>query len=210
MADKIPLNGKLVNNFHEKWSDIDKSLPNVEIAIYGPPATSGTRDSFVELVLEKQCVKMAEFIKYYPDKKKRKSICHVIRSDGKFIEAGENDNLIVQKLKNNEDALGIFGFSFLQQNSNSVRGVKIDNIYPSSTNISTGKYKVSRPLFIYMKKEHLSKVQGMQEFVNELVSYDAIGSDGYLVERGLTPLKSRELMIVRKGFRFIKFKAADL
>ena len=115
LADKVPnKDNELVDNFYNKWSDINPSLPEIEIAIYGPPSTSGTRDAFVELAMEEVCKKIPAFKKAYPNSKKRKKICHLIRSDGKFIEAGENDNLIVQKLKSNPDALGIFGFSFLE------------------------------------------------------------------------------------------------
>ncbi len=198
IADKIPSNGKLIENPYQKWSDIDKSLPNNEIAIYGPPSTSGTRDAFVELVLEKACVNLPEFIKDYPNKKTRKKICHIIRTDGKFIEAGENDNLIVQKLMNNNDALGIFGFGFLQQNSRSIQGVKINNIMPTFNNIISGTYSVSRPLFIYMKKEHLNVTPGMKEFVKEMIDEDTIGEYGYIIERGLIPMGDEELFKIRR------------
>ncbi|MFT7099113.1 MAG: phosphate transport system substrate-binding protein, partial [Rickettsiales bacterium] len=166
LANEIPQNGKLIKNPNNKWSDVDKSLPNTTIAVYGPPPTSGTRDAFVELVLEDVCAKKAEFIAAYPDKKIRKKKCHIIRSDGKFIEAGENDNLIVQKLKNNQEALGVFGFSFLEQNSRVVQGSKINGISPTFENIASGDYKISRPLFIYFKKEQLPFVQGAKEFIN--------------------------------------------
>ncbi len=198
LADKIPSNGKLIKNPHKKWSDVDKSLPNVEIAVYGPPPTSGTRDAFVELVMQTACVKLPEFVKAYPNKKSRKKACHVMRMDGKFIEAGENDNLIVQKLRNNKDALGIFGFSFLQQNSGSVQGAKINNVKPTFDNIIAGKYGVSRPLFIYLKKEHIGVIPGVKEFAQEIVNEGAIGEDGYLVERGLIPMTNKEFKEVRK------------
>lgn len=197
LADKVPSHGKLIKNPYQKWSEIAPSLPNVEIAVYGPPPTSGTRDAFVELVLEEACVDLVEFKEAYQDKDVRKKTCKIIRSDGKFIEAGENDNLIVQKLKNNQDALGIFGFSFLQQNSHIIQGAKIDNIEPIFSTIISGEYKVSRPLFIYFKKEHLSKVLGMKEFIEEIVSEDALGEEGYLAERGLIPMTKKELEDVR-------------
>lgn len=197
LAEKIPQNGNLVNNPYKKWSDINPSLPNKEIAIYGPPTTSGTRDAFFELVMEEPCMKINEFIKLYPDKKQRKKICSVIRTDGKFIEAGENDNLIVQKLKNNPNALGIFGFSFLKENGQSIQAAKIDAVTPSFDNIIGGHYSVSRPLFIYFKKEHLKLTIGTREFINEIVSVDTIGPQGYLIDKGLIPMKEKEFKEMR-------------
>lgn len=199
LAEKIPdpKSGKLIENFYQKWSDIDAKLPAVNIAVYGPPSTSGTRDAFVELVMEDACVTMKEFVQNYPDKKIRQKKCHVIRSDGKFIEAGENDNLIVQKLRNDHDALGIFGFSFLEENRELIQASIIDNITPSFENIASGTYKVSRPLFIYFKKEHLDLVPGMREFVKEIISADTIGPDGYLLQKGLIPLTTLETKKVR-------------
>lgn len=187
LAQEVPQNGKLVKNPYKKWSDIDKSLPNKTITIYGPPPTSGTRDAFVELVMEEPCIDNPIFIAANPDKKARKRNCHIIRSDGKFIEAGENDNLIIQKLKNDRDALGIFGFSFLEQNASIVHGARINGVYPTFENIASAKYKVSRPLFIYGKKEQLPFVVGMKEFIDEMINEDAIGDEGYLIEKGLIP-----------------------
>lgn len=199
LADKIPdpKTGQLIDNFYQKWSDIDASLPQVNIEVYGPPSTSGTRDAFVELVMDEVCVNMPEFVATFADKKIRQKKCRVIRSDGKFIEAGENDNLIVQKLRNDAQALGIFGFSFLEENHELIQAATIDKIEPSFENIASGKYKVSRPLFIYFKKEHLDLVAGMREFVKEIISTDTIGNDGYLLQKGLIPLTSLETKKVR-------------
>ncbi|NBV06688.1 MAG: phosphate ABC transporter substrate-binding protein [Proteobacteria bacterium] len=199
LSEKVPdpKSGKLVENFYQKWSDIDKSLPEVTIAIYGPPSTSGTRDAFVELVMDSVCLEMKEFVESYPDKKIRQKKCHIIRSDGKFIEAGENDNLIVQKLRNDKQALGIFGFSFLEENHELIQAATIDKVMPSFENIASGTYKVSRPLFIYFKKEHLDLILGMREFVKEIISSDTIGVDGYLLQKGLIPLTDLETKKVR-------------
>ncbi len=199
LADKIPdpKTHKLVNNFYQKWSEIDANLPSVNIEVYGPPSTSGTRDAFVELVMDDVCVNMSEFTEAFPDKKTRQKQCRVIRSDGKFIEAGENDNLIVQKLRNDKDALGIFGFSFLEENHELLQAALIDNVMPSFENIACGKYKVSRPLFIYYKKEHLDLIPGMREFIKEIISIDTIGKDGYLMQKGLIPLTDLETKKVR-------------
>ncbi len=199
LAEKIPAKDstKLVKNSYQKWSDIDSNLPKINIAIYGPPTTSGTRDAFVELVMEGVCNEMPEFAIAFPDKKIRKKKCHVIRSDGKFIEAGENDNLIVQKLKNDPDALGIFGFSFLEENRDTIQSASINQIVPSFANIVSGAYPVSRPLFIYLKKEHLNLIPGMREFAQEIISKDTVGNDGYLLQKGLIPLTDSELKKVR-------------
>lgn len=197
LAEKIPHNGKLVENPYKKWKDIDPSLPNIAIRIYGPPSSSGTRDAFAELVLEHACINLPEFISEFSDKKIRGKKCRVIRSDGFFIEAGENDNLILQKLKNDKEALGIFGFSFLEENKNSIQASRIDGIEPSFASIISNKYSVSRPLFIYFKKEHFELVPGMKQFIQAIISKDTIGLDGYLVQKGLIPLSNSELKKTR-------------
>ncbi len=194
LAKQVPSNGKLINNPYQKWSDIDKSLPNIKIEIYGPPTTSGTRDAFVELVMEPSCKNLAEFKSAYPDKKTRKKICHMLREDGHYIEAGENDNLIVQKLKSNPKALGIFGFSFLDQNSNDIQGSVISGIKPTFDNISNGSYGISRSLYVYIKDGHIGKTPGLKEFVLELISDKAAGEYGYLAEKGLIPLPKSKLL----------------
>ena len=198
LAPKIPgKNNQLIDNPHQKWSDVSKRLPDVEIRVYGPPATSGTRDAFVELILEKYCYKHKAFIKKYPDKKTRKKQCHMIRSDGKFIEAGENDNLIVQKLINDHEALGIFGFSFLAENTKTIQPAKINKITPSFKSINNGSYKASRPLYIYLKAAHLKLIPGLKEFTQEITSSNTIGKDGYLLQKGLIPLTDLEIKEVR-------------
>jgi phosphate transport system substrate-binding protein len=199
LAAKVPSENstKLIDNPYQKWSEIDPELPKINIAIYGPPTTSGTRDAFIELVMEEPCMKMKEFIAAFPDGKIRKKKCSLIRSDGKFIEAGENDNLIVQKLRNDRNALGIFGFSFLEENRDLIKAAKIDQTLPSFENIVSGNYPVSRPLFIYFKKEHLNLILGMREFIAEIISEDTIGNDGYLLQKGLIPLTNLEIKKVR-------------
>ncbi len=197
LAEKIPAQGKLIENPYKKWSDIDANLPKTEIRIYGPPSTSGTRDAFVELVMQTACVDLKEFVEAFSDKKIRQKKCQVIRSDGRFIEAGENDNLILQKLKNDAQALGIFGFSFLEENKNSIKSAKIDFIEPTFESIINSKYPISRPLFIYFKKEHFELVPGMKEFIRAIISQDTLGKDGYLVQKGLIPLTDSELKRLR-------------
>ncbi len=198
LAKKIPRKGKLVDNFYQRWTEIDPALPDVKIEVYGPPPTSGTRDAFAELVMEKACKNLPEFKAAFPDKKSRKKACHLLREDGKYVEAGENDNLIVQKLNANKDALGIFGFSFLEENGAVVQGSIIEGVEPDFANISDGSYSVSRPLFVYAKNAHATLVKGFREFIKELVSDDAIGQEGYLVEKGLIPLAPDELAKTQK------------
>lgn len=204
LAPEIPTRGgELITNPYENWSDINKRLPDVKIRVYGPPATSGTRDAFVELILEEHCYNNQSFIKKYPDSQVRKKQCHMIRNDGKFIEAGENDNLIVQKLIYDHDALGIFGFSFLAENSKTIQAVKINDVNPTFETINQGSYKASRPLYIYLKGEHLQLIAGLKEFAREIISSNTIGKDGYLLQKGLIPLTDLELKEVRD--RIAKF-----
>ena len=197
LAKQIPVDGALVNNPNAKWSDIDASLPDVKIEVYGPPTTSGTRDAFVELVMEKACKDLPEFKAAYPDKKTRKKTCHLLREDGHYIEAGENDNLIVQKLQSNPSALGLFGFSFLDQSADIVQGGIIEGVEPTFDNIAAGSYSVSRSLFVYVKNAHLKQTAGLKEFAKELVSEEAAGSYGYMTEKGLIPLPEKDLKIIQ-------------
>jgi phosphate transport system substrate-binding protein len=192
LARKIPVNGKLVDNNYKNWSDIDKSLPETKIEVYGPPPTSGTRDAFVEMVMDVACEEIQEYISAYPDQKDRKKFCQLIREDGAYIEAGENDNLIVQKIESNPDAFGIFGYSFLEENSNRIQGSIINGVEPEFDNISSGEYSISRPLYVYVKNAHYNVTLGLKEFVKELVSNDALGPDGYLSFKGLVPMGSEE------------------
>ncbi|MBC8037202.1 MAG: substrate-binding domain-containing protein [Rhizobiales bacterium] len=190
LAKEVPgADGKLVANPYKMWSEIDASLPAVKIEVLGPPPTSGTRDSFMELVMEKGAEKfetLAELKK--SDAKAFEAAWKAMREDGAFVEAGENDNLIVQKLQANPDALGIFGYSFLEQNEATVKGVAVDGVAASYETIADGSYKVARPLFVYAKKQHMDKVSGMKEFIAEYVSDKALGGDGYLADKGLVTL----------------------
>jgi phosphate transport system substrate-binding protein len=199
LAAEVPdKDGKLVPNPYKTWSDIDPSLPNVKIEVLGPPPTSGTRDSFAELVMEKGAEKfdsLAELKK--SDAKAFEKVWKSMRQDGAFIEAGENDNLIVQKLQANPNALGIFGFSFLEENAATIKDVAVDGVKATYDSIADGSYKVARPLFVYMKKQHVDVIPGMKEFVAEFVSEKALGEEGYLAEKGLVTLPGDQLEKVK-------------
>lgn len=199
VAKKLPdAKGELVDNPHQKWSDIDPALPPVKIEVYGPPPTSGTRDAFTEMVMEKTCADMPAFKKAWPDDDMRKKSCQLIREDGAYVEAGENDNLIVQKLESNSAALGIFGYSFLDQNSKQLQGSHVDGVKPSFEAIADGSYGIARPLFVYVKDQHVSMIDGIRAFVQELVSDKAAGPEGYLAEKGLVPLPAEDLAAMQK------------
>lgn len=202
IAKEVPIDGALVANPYKLWSDIDPSLPKIKIEVLGPPPTSGTRDAFVELAMEggaKQFETLAALSKQ--DKKAFKAVAHAVREDGAFIEAGENDNLIVQKLEANPAALGIFGFSFLDQNADKIQGAQVDGVAPTFEEIASGKYGVSRSLFFYVKQEHVGVVPGISEYVKEFTSEKAWGPDGYLVDKGLIPLPDAERSQVAKAAR---------
>jgi phosphate transport system substrate-binding protein len=184
---------RLVANPYRTWKEVNATLPAQKIEVLGPPPTSGTRDAFVELAMEGGCKKfdwIAAMKK--SDKRAYKALCHTIREDGAFIEAGENDNLIVQKLAANPDALGIFGFSFLDQNGDKVQGAKIDGVDPTFEAIADGSYPVSRPLYFYVKKAHIGVIPGIEEYVAEFTSDKAWGDDGYLTEKGMIPMPREE------------------
>ncbi len=181
--------GKTIPNPNKTWSDVNPDLPNIKIEVMGPPPTSGTRDAFAELALEGGC-KTFDWIKAMKkqDKSAYKALCHTIREDGAYIEAGENDNLIVQKLQANADAVGVFGYSFLEENSDVIQGSTIGGVAPEFEEIASGNYPIARSLYFYVKKSHVGQVPGMMEYIKEFTNEDTWGEDGYLVDKGLIPL----------------------
>ncbi|MEQ8266343.1 MAG: substrate-binding domain-containing protein [Parvibaculum sp.] len=197
LAAKVEVDGKIVDNPYKKWSDIDGSLPDVEITVFGPPPTSGTRDAWVELVMEEGCEEFPAIEALEKDAKKE--ICQRMRTDGPFVEAGENDNLIVQRLESDPNAYGIFGFSFLYENQDKLQGLMIEGVSPSIETIADHSYKVSRPLFFYVKNAHRGVIPGLNEFVATYVSEESMGDGGYLSERGLIPLSAEKREEVRKA-----------
>lgn len=194
LAKEVPTaNGKLIANPYKTWKDVNPALPNTRIEVLGPPPTSGTRDAFVELAMEGGAKKFDSLTALKSeDKKAFAKVAHTLREDGAYIEAGENDNLIVQKLQANPDALGIFGFSFLDQNSDVVQGSFINGQEPTFEAIADGSYPVSRPLFFYVKKAHVNVIPGMNEYLHEFSNEKAWGPDGYLADKGMIPMPDAE------------------
>ncbi len=188
---KNPAN--LIDNPYNTWKDVNPALPATAIEVLGPPPTSGTRDAFVELAMESGAKKF-DTLKALrkSDKKAFKKVAHTLREDGAYIEAGENDNLIVQKLQSNQAALGIFGFSFLDQNTDVIQGSKISGKAPTFEAIGDGSYPVSRPLYFYVKKAHIDVIPGMKAYLAEFSSDKAWGPEGYLADKGLIPMPDDE------------------
>jgi phosphate transport system substrate-binding protein len=200
VAKEVPgPDGKLVANPNKNWSDIDKSLPDTKIEVLGPPPTSGTRDSFHELLLEKGAEKIPALATLKKaDAKAFEKVWKTLREDGAYVEAGENDNVIVAKLESNKNAFGVFGYSFLEENLAKLRGVALDGSSPEFDNITSGKYPGARRMYVYVKKQHIGMVPGLDKFAAEYVSNKAIGEDGYLAKKGLVTLPKAEAEAVRK------------
>jgi phosphate transport system substrate-binding protein len=204
LARQIPKDGKLVANTYTKWNEVNPALAAEPIEVYGPPPTSGTRDAFVELAMEAVCKDLPEYKAAYADEKERGKACKAIREDGKYIDSGEDDNVIVQKLKSNPHALGVFGYSYLAENSGAIQAMKVDGVAPVMEAISNGSYKLSRKLYIYVKNGHFGKVPGLVEFVREIASPAAMGADGYMAAKGMIPLHANELEAARKQAAALK------
>ena len=195
LAKQVPVDGKLVDNPYRMWSDINPSLPKARIEVLGPPPTSGTRDAFSELVMEEGCKEVGGAKELGLTGKR----CMEVREDGAYVEAGENDNLIVQKILGNPNAFGIFGFSFLDQNQDKLKGATMAGVQPTFENIASGKYGVSRSLYFYVKNAHVGVVPGIKEFVAEFTSPAAWGTEGYLADKGLIPLPDQQREQVRQS-----------
>ena len=186
LASEVPVDGEIVANPYTKWNEIDPSLPDIEIQVFGPPPTSGTRDAWVELVMEEGC-EAFEAVEAL-EEGRREEVCQRMRQDGPFIEAGENDNLIVQRLESDPEAYGIFGYSFLYENQDKLKPVAVGGVLPSPETIESGEYGISRPLFFYVKNAHRGVIPGLEDFLVEYMSETAMGPGGYLSDRGLVPL----------------------
>jgi phosphate transport system substrate-binding protein len=195
----------LIANPNKTWKDVNSSLPAEKIEVLGPPPTSGTRDAFAELIMENGCSTFP-WIKTLKDvqEDRYKKVCDSIREDGAYIEAGENDNLIVQKLEANPSAVGIFGYSYLEENEDKLAGSILEGVSPVFETIASGKYPASRPLFIYVKKQHIDVIPGIKEFVAEYVSDKALGQEGYLADKGLIPPSDAERGKIRSDATALK------
>ena len=211
LAKMIPdKDGNLVANPNKMWSDVDASLPNTKIEVLGPPPTSGTRDSFAELAMGAgaETIPSMKALKE-KDSKAFDLVWKSMREDGAYVEAGENDNLIVQKLEANPNAVGVFGYSFLEQNSKQLNDITVDGVGATYKTISDGSYKMSRPLFIYVKKQHMDKIPGMKEFIAEYTSSKALGPDGYLADKGLITLPEDQAMKSVEAAKSLAIISAD-
>lgn len=180
-------NSGLIENPYQYWDQINPRLPHRKISIYGPPVSSGTRDAFEEMVLQYQ----TEEMKVYRDAGQKGY--RIIRTDGVYIPSGENDNLIVQKLTKDTGALGIFGYSFLAENSDTLTGINIEGVEPSAKNIASKRYPISRSLFFYIKNDHIKDVPAIKEYVDMFLNTDLIGEDGLLSEIGLINMSEKEI-----------------
>jgi len=199
LGAQVPVDGELVENPYTTWSEIDSSLPNVKIEVLGPPPTSGTRDAFTELALRDgaKAFPMLADLRKSEGKKAFRAISDTVREDGAYVEAGENDNLIVQKLEANPSALGIFGFSFLDQNADKLHGSIVEGVAPTFDNIADGKYTIARSLYFYVKNAHVGVIPGMEEYLAEFTSEAAFGDFGYLTDKGLIPLPEAQREQIR-------------
>jgi len=210
VAEKVPQDGEMVANPYMKWSDIDASLPDREIKVLGPPTTSGTRDAFHELVLHEG----AEALGYADaddGNEDGKVKYQAVRQDGAWVDSGENDNLIVQQLSNDKNAFGVFGYSFLLENSDKIGAAKVNGVVPTPESIGSGEYPVSRSLFFYVKKDHIGQVAGLEEYVDLFLTEEMIGPEGVLKERGLIPLPEADREALRAAWGDKKnLTAADL
>jgi phosphate transport system substrate-binding protein len=189
LAREVPVHGRLQPNPYERWSDISSDLPDIPIQVFGPPPSSGTRDAFLELAMAPGAREFAMLRAIEEDDANLfTEIAHGIREDGRWIDAGENDGAIVQRLTKNPEALGVFGFSFLIQNEDVIRPAKVLGVTPTFETIAHGDYKVSRSLYFYLKKAHVGLVPGLQAFLNAFSEERAWGDEGYLLDKGLIPL----------------------
>ncbi len=201
LARQVPdKEGNLIDNPYKIWSDIDPSLPSLKIEVLGPPPTSGTRTAFVETVMDRGARTFPSLVALHAsDKRAFKRIAYALREDGAYIDSGENDNLIIQKLSRNPNALGVFGFSFLEQNRGILRGLAIDAVSPTFENIKDGSYPVARALYFYVKVAHLESSKTLQGYVDMFLADDSMGEEGFLLDEGLIPLSAPELARVRKA-----------
>ena len=199
LGAQVPVEGEWVDNPYTNWSEINPDFPDAPILVYGPPPTSGTRDAWVELVMHAGCEELPYVVEGGYDGDWVEENCSRMRTDGPFVEAGENDNLIVQRLNADAGAMGIFGYSFLYENLDTLKDVKMNGVEANLDTIGSGEYPVSRPLYIYIKNAHRGVIPNLQEFVEEYMSDDAMAPGGYLEDRGMVALPDEERAAVQEA-----------
>ena len=199
LAKEVPgPNNTFVANPATTWNQVNQALPNQRIQVYGPPPTSGTRDAFLELGMAPGAKELPSLAALADaDKDRFETIAHTLREDNAWVDSGENDNAIVQTLTRTPGSLGVFGFSFLEQNMDTVKAETIDGVAPSADTIADGSYPLARSLYIYVKKQHVGVTPGLEQFVSEFMSEAAAGRGGYLQDRGLVPLPADQLAAQR-------------
>ena len=209
LTAKVPVNGVFVDNPYKTWQDVNPALPAIAIRVYGPPTTSGTRASYVEIVNEgAYCGKDAEAKAALKAAGEKAKVCRAMRTDGAYVEAGEQDNLIVQKLQEDPNAYGIFGFSYLDQNSDTLQGAILSGVEPTFDAIADGSYKASRALYFYVKHQHIGVVPGIQEYMNEWTKH--WGDNGALVDAGMIPMPKAEQQAMIKAINDLPVLTADM
>ena len=192
LAKYIVRNNKIILNDNQFWSDINNELPKIKIEIYGPTHGSGTRDALTDIILVRKCINQEQIKNLYPNERERNIFCSLIREDGHYIESGENDNLIISKLINNHNAFGVISFNYLETNSDRVSAVKIDGVYPTKSSIINNEYPISRPLYMYINKDHLKFLPSLEAFIKAIRSDEYIGVNGILVRNGLIVSQSNQ------------------
>lgn len=191
LAKTVPVNGALGPNPYKNWSDISPSLPPIPIKVYGPAPNHGTRDAVVDLVLDAGCERAAE-VKALP-KDQQAGVCRTIREDGAWVDVSDDYNLTIARLRSQKGAAGIIGFAYFDASGRGLKGFTVEGVAPTFEAIANKSYPLSRPLFFYVKREHLDQIPGLREYVAQFVSSAAIGPNGYLIDKGLIPLSADEL-----------------
>ena len=195
-------NGQFVANPNTNWRQVNADLPDQAITVYGPPPSSGTRDAFLELGMTPAAEEIPVVAALKDsDEDRFEVIAHTLREDGRWIDSGENDNAIVQTLTRTPGALGVFGYSFLEENMSTVKAASINGVAPTAVTIADGSYPLSRTLYIYVKISHLDTTPGLNDFIEEFLSDAAGGPAGYLQDRGMIPLPADQLLAAREALR---------
>lgn len=201
IAKEVPQGGRIVPNPHTSWRQVSATLPDWPIAVIGPPPTSGTRDSFTDLVLSAGCQAVPE-VRAIEDAALRRRLCTTVREDGRWTDGGEDDEVIVKRMvEGAPGTLGIFGYSFLENHRDKIDGASIEGVDDTREAIASGAYPISRPLFVYVKRANIETVPALGAFLAEYVSDKAMGPNGYLVRRGLVPLEPARLRRVQDAVR---------